>query len=257
MTGFLQRVSIFTEVRRFYKMGTPTISFECVYAFATFCSWCLLTETFLSVFGVHYDCECNSSGAENGDFQIVGFTDYIHYLDELTAGLQRVLFVRGGGAETLTSDAWCWCHCLSWMHGAEFFENLNISLFIMPFCQFDYAVFRRSWKLSLKELRVGGRRSLFKFVADLVMTTVFVYVIKSSFLVLSRYMDETNEQISICIHVIHIISVFGNFPPSLSVLFKSAVTRARYECLRLSLKVTGRLFRSFPQILFKNISYAV
>uniref|UniRef100_A0AAF5Q407 Amino acid permease n=4 Tax=Wuchereria bancrofti TaxID=6293 RepID=A0AAF5Q407_WUCBA len=34
-----------------------------------------------------------------------GFTDYLHYLDELTAGLPRVLFVRGGGAETLTSTA--------------------------------------------------------------------------------------------------------------------------------------------------------
>ncbi|KAL3989847.1 Amino acid permease family protein [Acanthocheilonema viteae] len=34
-----------------------------------------------------------------------GFTDYLHYLDELTAGLSRVLFVRGAGAETLTSTA--------------------------------------------------------------------------------------------------------------------------------------------------------
>ncbi|VDK88309.1 unnamed protein product [Onchocerca ochengi] len=34
-----------------------------------------------------------------------GFTDYLHYLDELTAGLPRVLFVRGAGAETLTSTA--------------------------------------------------------------------------------------------------------------------------------------------------------
>ncbi|EFO27972.2 hypothetical protein LOAG_00512 [Loa loa] len=34
-----------------------------------------------------------------------GFTDYLHYLEELTAGLPRVLFVRGAGAETLTSTA--------------------------------------------------------------------------------------------------------------------------------------------------------
>ncbi|VDK82596.1 unnamed protein product [Litomosoides sigmodontis] len=33
------------------------------------------------------------------------FMDYLHYLDELTAGLPRVLFVRGAGAETLTSTA--------------------------------------------------------------------------------------------------------------------------------------------------------
>lgn len=37
--------------------------------------------------------------------EISGFTDYLHYLDELTAGLPRVLFVRGAGAETLTSAA--------------------------------------------------------------------------------------------------------------------------------------------------------
>ncbi|VDN07351.1 unnamed protein product [Thelazia callipaeda] len=36
---------------------------------------------------------------------VPGFTDYVHYLDELTAGLPRVLFVRGAGTETLTSSA--------------------------------------------------------------------------------------------------------------------------------------------------------